>query len=363
MRSIICCIALAYTVLGSPVPHRPTEQSRHQNTSNTDELPVRALYQYPVGTFVENVVVRPNGKLLLTLPCLGELHQLDPFNSTAVPQVIHQFEVNSVFGITEYAEDVYAVNGGNYTDGEPEAGSFGIWSVDLRRGEKNVSVSEIASMPDAQFLNGMTSIPTANGSAALLLVADVSAGVIYGVETETGNYSIAINNSLTQTATHPVLGKSGPNRVHVEDSTLYLTYTGRQIFARMALPPGFANGSGFPVGDDTQTEIFTHAPDSTWFYNDFAIRGSTAYMMTGSGNSIQKVVWQGKGHVRTDVVAGNLNFTLVAGPTGGAFGRRTERGSNTLYVTTSGGLNVPVDGNITVGAQVLQVAIDLRDDI
>lgn len=56
------------------------------------------------------------------------------------------------------------------------------------------------------------------------------------------------------------------------------------------------------------------------------------------------------------IVAGDLNSTEIAEPTAAAFGR-TIFDLATLYVVTAGGLGAKINGNETVGAQV--VAVDL----
>jgi hypothetical protein len=138
------------------------------------------------------------------------------------------------------------------------------------------------------------------------------------------------------------------NGIHVRDSTLYFTNTGEAIFAKMPI-----HEDGTPAGD---TSIIARAPGDD-YYDDFTLRGDFAYLVTGSGNSVEKVRLDGRG--KQTIVAGSLNSTALAGPTAAAFGR-TEWDSDVLYVVTSGGVAVPVDEGgqeVRVGAQV--VAVDL----
>jgi len=59
------------------------------------------------------------------------------------------------------------------------------------------------------------------------------------------------------------------------------------------------------------------------------------------------------------VLAGDLNSTQIAEPTGVRFGR-TGADRGVLYVSTAGGLAAPVDGTERVGGQV--VAVDTGRD-
>ena len=79
---------------------------------------VRQLYQFPNSTFthIENVAIRPNGQLLLTIitePCV---YSLDPAASAPTPQLLYRFpSVTSMLGIAETSPDVFAVVAANYS--------------------------------------------------------------------------------------------------------------------------------------------------------------------------------------------------------------------------------------------------------
>lgn len=55
----------------------------HQDAS------VRLLHEYPAGTWIENIAVRPSGELLLTLLNTPHLDQLDPFGEDHRPKTIY----------------------------------------------------------------------------------------------------------------------------------------------------------------------------------------------------------------------------------------------------------------------------------
>ena len=110
-------------------------------------------------------------------------------------------------------------------------------------------------------------------------------------------------------------------------------------------------------------EIIARQMNASEGFDDFALRESKAggidkaFLVTGGGNSVEEVDLDLKGERGSGrIVAGALNSTAIAQGTAAQFGRG-EADKEVLYVTTAGGLAVPVDGDIRVGAQI--VAVDM----
>ncbi|KAK5726044.1 hypothetical protein LTR15_004235 [Elasticomyces elasticus] len=309
--------------------------------------PVHLLYEYPVGTWIENIAVRSNGDLLLTILNVPHLDQLSPFEASVTPETIYSFpNALSVFGIAEISPDVFAVAVGNFTlTGGVQPGSFSIWSVSFTIHD-TPEAHKITDLPQATFLNGLCSLP-GTGSPEDLLVGDIKQGLVYRVDTSTSNYGVAINNSITAAVSDPVFGAAGVNGMHVHDEDLFFTNTGQALFAKMHI-----HTNGTPAGEPT---IIGHVLNSSLEFDDFAIKDNDVYLVTGSGNSIERIGLDGTSTGR--IVVGSLNSTQFAEPTGCAFGR-TEADGHILYVVTAGGLATAVNGNVTIGAQVL--AVDTR---
>ncbi|KAK3665386.1 hypothetical protein LTR22_003616 [Elasticomyces elasticus] len=319
-----------------------------QQPDNT--TPVRLLYEYPLGTWIENIAVRSNGDLLLTILNVPHLDQLSPFKPNATPQTIYSFpNALTVSGIAEISADVFAMAVGNFTlTGGPQQGSFSIWSVGFTTHGTLLEAHKITELPQASFLNGLCSVPgTGTGSSEDILVGDLEQGLVYHVDTSTGDHRIAINNSLTAAFAVPVLGTVGVNGMHVHDGNLFFTNTGQALFGKT---PIHTNGTAA----DKPT-IIAHVLNSSLEFDDFAIKDNDAYLVTGSGNSIEWIELDGT--LKGRIVAGSLNSTQFAEPTSCAFGR-TEGDKHVLYVVTAGGLATPVDGDVSVGARVL--AVDTR---
>lgn len=332
---------------------------------------VKTLYQYPLGTWIENIAVRASGELLLTLLNTPHVDQIDPSLPNPAPTRAHDFagvpKAASVFGIAEIDPDVFAVAVGNYSmETGPEPGSWGVWRLDLKTNCNSngpaADVLLIADIPDALLLNGMCSVPGSHDETTTgnperpsdILVGDLRQGLIYHVDTVTSSYRIAINDTLTAAVTLPILGLAGVNGLHTDPadpSTLYFANTGQNVFARVAIDP--ATGAA-----TDESELVASILDaSTMEYDDFAIRGNDIYLVTGAGNSVEKLcLADGKPRGRI-IVAGHLNSTEIAEPTACAFGR-TAADAHVLYVVTAGGLATPINGTVTVGAQVL--ALDTR---
>ena len=324
--------------------------------STASYSPVRTIYQYPLGIWVENIAVRPNGNLLVSTISLPDVYLLDPLRPN-ISVAAHTFSsASGTLGIAEISHDAFAVITGNFslTTGEIAPGSFSVWSVDMTgveistKGELcgSPNVSKIADIPEGLLLNGITALPKSNG---LALITDYFGGVIYRLDTRTAAYEVAINNTFTNVVAGTASTTAGGvNGVKARGGEVYFTNTGKGLFARMPIHP-----DGTPAGN---ASIVTRPINATENFDDFALSpNGSAFLVTGSGNSVEEVTRDG----RARIIAGSLNSTLIAQPTAAAFGRGpTDK--NVLYVVTAGGLGVPINpGNRIVGGQVLAVSLDV----
>ena len=323
----------------------------HGGNSNP---PVRTIYQFPLGTWVENLAVRANGNLLLTTSTGPDIYLVDPLRPN-VSVLTYSFpQVLSTIGIAELSPDIFAVIVGNFSVGTGQAtpDSFSVWRVDMggirisTKGELSgtPNSSKIADIPEAILPDGMTALPDSNGS---VLISDIREGVIYRLDTRTATHEVVIINTLTNFGIDPYFGPAGVNGLKVHSRELFFTNTRKRLFARMPI-----HSDGTPAGN---ASIISRTPSPTDEYDDFALgTQGEAFLVTGSGNSVEVVTREGKGRI----IAGNVNSTQIAEPTAAALGRGlTDK--HVLYVVTGGGLVAPVNGNQKVGGQV--VAISLQD--
>lgn len=298
----------------------------------------RTLYQFQDHTRVENIAVRKNGNLLVTLSDRPELYEVDPFNPSS-PKLIHHFAgYSGLGGITETTPDVFLVNAGNITFGpiRPVPKSFSVWKVDLSY-RHSARVSKVTDIPEAVYLNGMT---TLNARDGVILTGDCASGRVFRLDTNTGNYTVALQNELLQpppNATLPV----GVNGIRMFRDYLYFTNTFKAIYARV--PVDLVTGAAMGP-----YEVL----DSNVVADDLAVKAGVGYLAGSIGNVVIKV----KSDKEENVIAGNLNSTVVAGATSTAFGR-TKKDKNILYVVTSGTEISPVNGTFVEPGKI--VALDI----
>lgn len=192
-------------------------------------------------------------------------------------------------------------------------GSFSVWKLDLQSTPANST--KISDIPQGVLLNGATNLNN-NGT---ILVADSGAGVVYRIDTNTGNYTVVIDDPTMKFAPNATL-QIGINGVHIRGNYLYYTSSTQGLFARIPInPDGTADGAAQIIARNG-------------FEDDFIFdRAGNAYVATNLQSTVQKITLAGD----VTVVAGNINSTLLAGSTATQFGR-TAADSSVLYVTTDG---------------------------
>ncbi|KAE8333919.1 hypothetical protein BDV39DRAFT_188247 [Aspergillus sergii] len=223
---------------------------------------LRDVYQFPNGTWLENIAVRSNGNILVTAYNLAQLWEINPFNGTNSNHacLIHQFQnPGTITGITEIDQDIFVTIASN-----------SLWKVDLSRPEPVVNPINI-TIP-AGTLNGMA---TLNNSS--LAISDSSLGLIWRVDIERETYDIMIRDNTTATST--ALGpKLGVNGIRVLDGYLYYVNSPQRSLYRVSV-----DESGNTVG---QPETIVQGV----LADDFAVTSSGAYLAGLTNNLITKGV-------------------------------------------------------------------------
>lgn len=297
------------------------------------------IYQFPNTTWIENIAVRSNGKILVDVLDRPEFYQVDPFTQPATATLIHRFEqyAGGLLGIAELEKDEFAVVLGNYSvvTGTPIPGSFAIWRVDFR-GHKPC-VSKISDIPEAAMLNGMASL-----NSQAVLIADSKLGVVFYLDTSTGKHRIAIDHKSFKPLQNKIV-TIGINGVKVHNGYLYYTNSFSGTLMRVRAHPytGEAIGAFETVGPQP------------WIADDIAVaKDGTTYIAGSIANFVTKVSPSGK----SVVIAGDANSSVVAGATAVAFGR-TTRDMGLLYVSDNGGMAAPVNGTFIEGGKITAVRI------
>lgn len=125
----------------------------------TNPSSISTIFQFNRnGTWLENLAVSPNGKLLATRLDGPELWLIDPANTNTAKagSSFYTFpNATSLLAINEVDRDVYAVVAGNFSIPTVTStpGSYVIWRLDASSTPPSASI--LARIPKAGFLNGI----------------------------------------------------------------------------------------------------------------------------------------------------------------------------------------------------------------
>ncbi|KAF5673548.1 hypothetical protein FCIRC_8011 [Fusarium circinatum] len=288
---------------------------------------VRDIVEIP-GVRIENVASRSNGDLLLSTMGEAKLYSVNPYKSPVKPDVIAQIEgVNSLFGITEIGNDVFALAAGNDTGQQFQNNSMKLSLLKFNHGK--LSVETVFEESKYGPINGIVSLPY---HKHIILGADSVRGEILHIDTTTGNIRVAIQDKeLTPSGDGPY--GLGVNGIKIYKNHLYFTNTDRQTFGRMKI-----DKLGKKVGD--VEIIYTLEKGSLSIPDDFTMdKNGNAYVGFWQDKLI-KITPAGKAIV--------LSEGLLAGPTSVTL----SRDGKSVFVVTAGMNNDNVSGG-----QVVQVRI------
>ena len=273
----------------------------------------KQIYQFPDSSFtdIENVAIRPNGQLILSIITTPSVYTLDPSQANPVAVHLHDFaDATSCLGITQIASDQFAIVVGNTSvatfSGVP--GTFSIYKIDFT--QSPTAFTKIAAVPQAKILNGLTTLAS---TPSIILAADSEQGIIYSINATTGVVSVAIQSSaFAPTASFPL----GVNGIHTAGNQLYYTNSALGTYGVMPI-----NGQGQSTGS---ARVLAHDGSGS-NYDDFALDVTNNAFVTNHPNSISEINPVGG---QTTIV----NSTNLVQPTSAIFGGDGK----TIYVVTAG---------------------------
>lgn len=300
-----------------------------------DSLSARELYRFPNETFIENVAILPDGRLLLNTFDDAHIYILDPSSPSPKAQMLAKVPgIDQLTGIAHISPSVFAVSGGvEGADYSFVNGTALIATVDMKpcaRGEPP-AVSVIAKIPNTLMLNGMVALPH---FPHIVLSADSINGRIFRTNVITGDVDIAFKHDLIGPGPDPQLVPLGANGLEIHNGYLYFTNSNLQFFARVKI-----NRLGYVTGEIQK--IYRMPPGQVNAFDDFSMtRQGTAYIGSQRDSFVMVTT---DGHLQT--LIGPDSKVKLLSPTSVAL----TKDEKIAYVVTGG-----LDGT---GGQVVQVRL------
>lgn len=305
--------------------------------------------KFPEHFFLENIAIRHDNSMLVTVANRKELYYLPPPTPdvAAEPLLLHTFDAVAG-GVAELEPDVFAILTGNiYTTHDNY-----LYRLDLRDWTpgKPASPNLLLAFPPALLgLNGCCAVmPT------LVFAADTFGGAIWRIDLDRERRAEAKLWLKHESMAHvqdtlPPPPQPGINglRYSAKTNHLYYTTTGQKLFMRVALNPATYGPAGEP-----------QRVSGGGMYDDFCVDDARglAYLTVHRENRIDVVSLEpGKPPPRT--IAGEPLDPILLGPSSAAWSRAPGEAGRVLFVTTDGGHTAPPpDGRVRT-AKVLRVGL------
>jgi sugar lactone lactonase YvrE len=271
--------------------------------------PARVVTEFPIGTFLENVLALPDGSLLVNSHLDGTIHRVTP--ATGAHTVFAKIP-GTIAGIAAADHGTFVVSG--WIDGKQPA----VFHVAAEG-----KVETLVTLPDGQFPNGVTAL-----AGNRFLVADSYRGVIWEIDTTKKSSRVWFEHP-TLARTDPKNGTPGVNGLKLHSGALYYSNTQASTLHRLALTP-----DGQPSGAPTLIAAPVNLDDFA-FGRDGALYGTTHVFNL----ALRITVPDGNVSVIAEAAAG------VVGCTAATFGA-TAADRDTLYVVGNGGMTLPLPGGV-----------------
>jgi sugar lactone lactonase YvrE len=301
---------------------------------------VSMVYQFPSGTWAENIVAMGNGSLLVSTLDVAQVRIVHPQASPATSSVIATFpNATGALGITEFQKDVFAVIVAQpASENATNPQSFSLWKLDLSDKEEGIKTSKMSELHAMATPNGMTAL-----NRNTLLLADSMYGNIAAYNIGTGKTEVVLEDpSLAANLSAPGL-QLGANGIKLHKDYIYYTNTAQALVGRVRVRPSTGRPNGF---FETARDSTLRGPDDISVAKDGSIYVSEP-LRAPEGDKIQHITLDGK---VTTIAEGGL----VVGSTASTFGR-TAKDKSTLYLSTMGGFGA--DGKPEAGGRVVAIQL------
>jgi hypothetical protein len=308
--------------------------------SGANETPKPSITQIFEFTshFIENIHLRPNGRLLLSSLSSGDLFTIDPtLPSPSAKAVVNCLGSTGLSGIATIGPDLFAVSGGIH--GSFRFDNMQVYVVSVPGDSDSGILLDSISVPGATGLNGMAALPA---MPRVVLSADSHDSCIYRINTLTRVVDVAFADPLLG---HGPTFKVGINGLKIFNGYVYFTNSGQGTFARVKI-----NDDGSKAGDVEIVASVTGEPAGMGHaFDDFTLDFDGNAYVTLHNNEIVKITPDG-----TQVTfAGGGDSTVFRNPTSAA----TAQDGNSIYVATAGRTTGKTPGEMVFNGQVIQLSI------
>ena len=286
-------------------------------------VPAETVAEFPPNTFLESIVVDEAGTLYITSYEEGKIYRIQ---SGAEPELFATID-GKVAGL-EFTPD-----GGLLVSGWNREGASTLFSVSIA-GE----VKTLLTVPEAQFLNGITRLAGDTVPGALhdrYLIADSYLGAIWEFNTTTNTARIWLQDPMLARATteNPTPAVNG---LKIHEGVLYASNTAKATLLKIPLQAD---------GEPGAIEVFVQPA----VIDDFAIDpAGNLYGTTHVFNSVVRIAPDGSMTMIAQAEQGMTGSTALA------FGTGSDCAS--VYVVTNGGMTLPPPEGVQ-SAEVVRLEI------
>ncbi|OCL11734.1 hypothetical protein AOQ84DRAFT_228863 [Glonium stellatum] len=243
---------------------------------------VTPVASFPPNFFLENLVIRHDGSILITVTNQKHLYYVPrPDSGVATPQFLHTFE-HSTTGIVELGRDVFHISTTLLSEDSPNI----LWRLDMRNLTPTAVLEPMPVLtfpPESKVLNGFCVL-----SSSVILRADSWADLIWRVDIledcSAPSARVWLKHNMLAHSDDPkkfdVPGVNGVKFNH-KDGHVYFTITAQTTLGRIRIDPGTLDCVGDPE-DVTER----------WMWGDDLIidkEAGVAYVTTHRQNTIERI--------------------------------------------------------------------------
>ena len=331
---LVCGLLNVFTI-PAPVGQWPTPSVSGHEQSGKRRARLTTMAVFPTGSFLENLAVRSDNSVLITVLNLKQLWYVPPVTG-GVPvdaQLLYTFDALPT-GIVEVQPDVFLIAVGNlYTTHE----CF-LYRLDLNgwtAGER-IQPEMVFRFPKAaKAVNGSCLL-----APGVMLVADSFASLIWRVDFEADARQMEARVWLSHDSMGYFPGKLKPEQPGVNgvryasrSHCLYYTSTAKKLLMRVQVDPQTWEPAGQP-----ELVVAGRMGD------DFCIdeEAGLLYLATHRQNTIDRVSLEpGDNSGFTESVAGDPFSEELIGPSAGAWSRGLGHAGRVAFFLTDGGTASP----------------------